>query len=268
MNRIMMNTMMTYDVVDNEYIYFMSNASFDEDVIKIGWSRKHPSLRACELYTSGLPTPFTIEYVITTNKGNGSKLEKEIHNYLNEYRMNDKREFFKINKQHLFNIITNDLKLKTTNDLLNIPTNNNKNNIINEIVKLYDKYNKNASEFLNKLKQNKTELKIEENNGKIVKVYVNHLIPTDINYETAGNSLNTYNIFDDWVCAIVTRCEFIEKDLLEHTKMLEYLLCNTEEIRKNLGGKMFRRDNIWFKNEILKSQQKLDKLLNDYIWEF
>jgi hypothetical protein len=62
-----MNNMMTYDIVDNEYIYFMSNASFDEDIIKIGWSRKHPSLRACELYTSGLPTPFTIEYVITTN---------------------------------------------------------------------------------------------------------------------------------------------------------------------------------------------------------
>jgi hypothetical protein len=56
--------------------------------------------------------------------------------------MNDKREFFKINKQHLFNIITNDLKLETTNDLLNIPTNNNKNNIINKIVKLYDKYKK------------------------------------------------------------------------------------------------------------------------------
>ena len=31
---------------------------------------------------------------------------------------------------------------------------------------------------------------------------------------------------------------------------------------------MFRSDNIWFKNEIVKSQQKLDKLLNDYIWEF
>jgi hypothetical protein len=36
--------------------------------------------------------------------------------------------------------------------------------------------------------------------------------------------------------------------------MLENLLCNTEEIRKELGGKMFRSDNIWFKNEILKSQ--------------
>jgi hypothetical protein len=59
---------------------------------------------------------------------------------------------------------------------------------------------------LNKLKQNKTELKIEENNGKIIKVCVNHLTPTDINYETSDNSLNTYNIFDDWVCSIVTRC--------------------------------------------------------------
>ena len=116
--------------IDNEYIYFMSNASFDEDVIKIGWSRKHPSLRACELYTSGLPTPFVVEFVIITSKGNGSKLEKNIHKYLNQYRINNKREFFKINKNDLFNIITDELKLEITNDLLNIPTNNNKNNII------------------------------------------------------------------------------------------------------------------------------------------
>jgi len=255
--------------IDNEYIYFMSNASFDEDVIKIGWSRKHPSLRACELYTSGLPTPFVIEFVIITSKGNGSKLEKDIHKYLNQHRINNKREFFKINKNDLFNIITDELKLEITNDLLNIPTNNNKNNIINEIVKIYDKFKKNATEFLSKLKQNKTELKIqEERDGKIIKLSIHYLTLNDKGYETADNCLNTYDIFDDYLCAIVSRCKFIEKDLIEHTNMLEKLLDNTEKIKQELGGKMFRSDNIWFKNEIVKSQQKLDKLLNDYIWEF
>lgn len=106
--------------IDNEYIYVMSNASFDEDVIKIGWSRKHPSLRARQLYTSGLPTPFIIEFVIITTKGNGSKLEKNIHKYLNQYRINNEREFFKINKIDLIEIIINELKLEITCNLLNI----------------------------------------------------------------------------------------------------------------------------------------------------
>jgi len=141
------------------------------------------------------------------------------------------------------------------------------NNIHYDHSEFHNKYQTNT-DIIRETNKPNIELKIEENNGKIIKVCVNHLTLTDINYETADNSLNTYDIFDDWVCAIVSRCQFIEKDLIEHTKMLENLLCNTEEIRKNLGGKMFRSDNIWFKNEILKSQQKLDKLLNDYIWEF
>ena len=90
------------------------------------------------------------------------------------------------------------MKLEITNDLLNIPTNNNKNNIINEIVKIYDKFKKNATEFLSKLKQNKTELKIqEERDEKIIKLSIHYLTLNDKGYETADNCLNTYDIFDD-----------------------------------------------------------------------
>lgn len=120
--------------MDNSgYVYIMSNISFNIDIFKIGWSRKNPILRAKSLYTTGLPTPFVIEYMIYTN--DGQKLEKEIHSHLNNYRLNDKREFFKINKDELFNLLTNEMNLSLTNKFDNIVNENiiaNKNVISNE----------------------------------------------------------------------------------------------------------------------------------------
>ena len=57
-----------------QYVYVMSNSSFPDDVLKIGWTREHPNIRAKDLHTSGIPTPFTVEYVIITP--DGSKIEK------------------------------------------------------------------------------------------------------------------------------------------------------------------------------------------------
>jgi hypothetical protein len=49
---------------NKEYVYIMSNPSFGLDILKIGWTRNHPSIRASSLFTSGLPTPFQIEFII------------------------------------------------------------------------------------------------------------------------------------------------------------------------------------------------------------
>ena len=57
-----------------EYVYVMSNPSFADDTLKVGWTRDHPNIRANDLHTSGLPTPFRVECVIVTNEG--SKLEE------------------------------------------------------------------------------------------------------------------------------------------------------------------------------------------------
>lgn len=95
-----------------EYVYIMSNTSYGDDVFKIGWTRKHPLKRAIELHTSGIPTPFVVESMITTMEG--SKLEKQIHNHLTQYRMNNNREFFKISKDNLTKILTTELNLELT----------------------------------------------------------------------------------------------------------------------------------------------------------
>ena len=44
-----------------EYVYVLSNPSFNENLLKIGFTRKNPIERAEELCTSGLPTPFVVE---------------------------------------------------------------------------------------------------------------------------------------------------------------------------------------------------------------
>ena len=47
-----------------EYVYIMSNPSYD--YLKIGKTRKDLLIRAKQLYTTGVPTPFVIEGIIHT----------------------------------------------------------------------------------------------------------------------------------------------------------------------------------------------------------
>ena len=52
-----------------EYVYCMSNKSFNRDLVKIGWTKNEPKKRAQQLYTTGVPNPFTIEFIIKTPDG-------------------------------------------------------------------------------------------------------------------------------------------------------------------------------------------------------
>jgi uncharacterized Zn-finger protein len=92
-----------------QYVYIMSNACYDADVVKIGWTSKHPFHRVSQLNT-GAPTPFVVDSVIITTEG--PRLEKQIHNHLKQYRMN--REFFKISTDTLREILTNEMSLMLT----------------------------------------------------------------------------------------------------------------------------------------------------------
>jgi hypothetical protein len=94
-----------------QYVYIMSNACYDDDVFKIGWTSRHPFYRISQLNT-GAPTPFIVELVIVTLEG--CKLEKQIHTHLKQYRMETNREFFKISKDTLREIITNEMNLVLT----------------------------------------------------------------------------------------------------------------------------------------------------------
>ena len=257
--------MVTISNSKESYVYIMSNISFGDDLLKIGWTREHPSIRASNMYSTGIPTPFIVEFVILTKEG--SKLERIIHEYIKQYRVNHNREFFKISKDKLKEILINELNLDIIDNLSNIPINNiKKNNIICEILNLYNNLEENVNQFLNKLKQNKTTLRIDENNSRIIRVY--HFTPNDKEYEIAGNCLNYINLWSNFIPPIIHRIEIIEREKNYHKETLDNLLNNTEKLKNKLGKKQFRSDNISVRNYIIETQKELDKLLNDYIWEF
>ena len=91
-------------------VYIMSNPSYDDDVLKIGWTRKHQIKRAMQ--ATGVPTSFVVEFVISTQEG--LELETQIYDHLKEYRIEFNRKFFKISKDVLREILTNELKLALT----------------------------------------------------------------------------------------------------------------------------------------------------------
>lgn len=97
-------------LLNTEFVYCLSNTSFDPDILKIGWTRYNPAYRANQLYTTGLPTPFKIEFLILTHEG--KSLEKRIHDYFSRCRVSGSREFFKISLYDLQNILTNKFSLK------------------------------------------------------------------------------------------------------------------------------------------------------------
>ena len=94
----------------DQCVYIMSNPSYDDDVLKIGWTRKHHIKRS--LQATGVPTSFVVEFVIITHEG--PALETQIHNHLKQYRIETNRKFFKISKDDLREILINELKLELT----------------------------------------------------------------------------------------------------------------------------------------------------------
>lgn len=77
-----------------ESLYVLSNPALP-GLLKIGYTSKSPSIRAKEIGKStGVPVPFHIEYV--KRCVNGQQLERAVHTYLEEYRVNNRKEFFEI----------------------------------------------------------------------------------------------------------------------------------------------------------------------------
>jgi hypothetical protein len=75
------------------YVYILSNPSIRG--IKIGLTERHVIERIKELNrATGVPTPFKIEYYTDTQ--DCYALERAMHKYYSEKRINNKREFFKL----------------------------------------------------------------------------------------------------------------------------------------------------------------------------
>ena len=74
------------------YVYILSNPAFPH-LIKIGKSDRDPiEFRTNELYSTGVPYPFTVEYFALVD--NHHFIEAECHRLLAEFRPNKGREFF------------------------------------------------------------------------------------------------------------------------------------------------------------------------------
>ena len=75
------------------WIYCLSNKAYPE-LLKVGQTKNFPNVRAEQLFSTGVPYPFKIEFAKKVN--NYEKREKIIHSILEKYakRVNPKREFF------------------------------------------------------------------------------------------------------------------------------------------------------------------------------
>jgi hypothetical protein len=63
-------------------------------LIKVGKTTTHPSQRMSDLHSTGVPTPFELEFSAVVD--NCEKKEKVSHKTLEKYRVKSNREFFKI----------------------------------------------------------------------------------------------------------------------------------------------------------------------------
>jgi hypothetical protein len=75
-------------------VYVLSNPAIP-GIVKIGRTAKEDAkLRIAQLYTTGVPVPFTLEFACRVP--NPDEVEKALHVAFAPHRINLKREFFKI----------------------------------------------------------------------------------------------------------------------------------------------------------------------------
>ena len=74
------------------YVYILVNASMP-GLVKIGKTERTVDQRTSELFTTGVPEPFEIAFMLSSEAY--ERLESEIHKGLAEYRVSLQREFFR-----------------------------------------------------------------------------------------------------------------------------------------------------------------------------
>lgn len=240
-----------------QYVYVMSNPSFPADVLKIGWTKISPNIRAKNLHTTGIPTPFIVEYVIITPEG--SKLEKKIHNHIKSYRVNNKREFFKISKDELSEKLINELmlELKSIKDI-NPSININYPKSFYEIKSLYEELKKETDEFFSKFEKEKSDLVVKKmNNKKYVYIIADEYCPSP---------LYIHGLDDDEESHIKNTIRFINRDIIKSKEILDKY--NYKEIKNKIGIKTLISDNKSFKEMILNTHNNFRNIKNEYEWVF
>ena len=82
------------------YVYCMSNPAMP-GLLKVGFTTDTPDVRARELYTTGVPLPFKVEFAKLI--ANPKEKELSTHKLLGIYheRVNEDREFFRVSKERV-----------------------------------------------------------------------------------------------------------------------------------------------------------------------
>jgi hypothetical protein len=86
-----------------EIVYVLTNPAMP-GLVKIGYtSQEEAGSRIAQLYTTGVPVPFTIEFACRVD--NAEDVEKALHIAFSPNRINPKREFFRIEPEQAIAIL-------------------------------------------------------------------------------------------------------------------------------------------------------------------
>lgn len=98
--------------VDEGFIYIMRSAAHDKDIFKIGLTRRSAHIRASEL-TRNTSSPDHFLVADEWPVADCSSAEKMIHERLSAYRINPKREFFRVPYSKAISVIAQVVKMMT-----------------------------------------------------------------------------------------------------------------------------------------------------------
>ena len=106
------------------YIYVMTNESYADNIIKIGYT-DDIERRQKELFTTAVPVPFDIYCTYETNMKNSDKI---IHERFSKFRVNGKREFFRLAPEEVYKELSLIARLSGTTDKLRLYDNKEETN--------------------------------------------------------------------------------------------------------------------------------------------
>ena len=89
---------------DPGYIYVMHNPAHDKNMFKVGLTRRTSELRSEELSGTGAPDKFLVAHEWRVR--DCAAAEKAAHEALDAYRMNPKREFFRLPYETLLKMMS------------------------------------------------------------------------------------------------------------------------------------------------------------------
>ena len=168
----------------NGFIYIMSNPSFNDERIKIGISVSDPTQRKKELYSTGVPEPFKVEYYALVE--DYENIEKVVHQELIDKRPNKNREFFNCSIEEAVFSIKYNAKIISENSFYQSHLN----------IKIQEEINqrKNRNEFLLKFDKSMNDISDEFNQKIELQNLKSKNITNSNNQESNQDELITYGI--------------------------------------------------------------------------